>query len=442
MNNQRCMVAAIICAALLWAGCGDGTVEHTGTAGGSDAALDASVGDDERDAGGMPDVSTTDVRAPDVAHDTGGTDAEPDAEPDAPPNFEPEIPEEPLEQVQFMWPIDAWVAANHNYYMRGVHSGSADFAAPHGTPVFAARGGTVTTARWTELGGNTLIIDHGGGYSTVYSHLIEPAYVAVGDTVEGGELVGALGRTGNAFLNGAHLHFAIRRDGTRLVIPGLDYGDWVQRGDKIPGTYGSLSTFQAVRPTYTMEVLDDGVPAFTRPEQGATLVAELAAGTLLPVIRSDRGYYEVTLDSGQRVWVVHNALTPEGVRVSGVRITANNANIRTGPSTSSSLLGTIPNGRLVTVFETRDNFHRLLYGLPTVYGWTHVSNTEPTAQHDARIRAWSANVRSSPEVGDNVIGSLQFTDPIVVLEQRHGWYRFRFNGADAWVAGWLTQGRL
>lgn len=41
-----------------------------------------------------------------------------------------------------------------------------------------------------------------------------------------------------------------------------------------------------------------------------------------------------------------------------------------------------------------------------------------------------------------VVGSLSFTDRIIVYEQRHGWHRIRFDGEDAWVAGWLTAGRL
>src|SRR5690606_38656732 len=205
----------------------DGAAEFDAAIDGGIGAADASV---VRDAGADAEVEG----------DSGSPDAGP-----------------PPPEVRFVWPIDAWVAANEEYYMRGEHSGSADLAAPHGTPVFAARGGRVTSARWTRLGGNTLVIDHGEGYSTVYSHLIEPAVVEAGDVVEAGQLVGALGRTGNAYLNGAHLHFAIRRDGVRLVVPGLDYGAWIQRGEAIPGDYSELDTFPAVRPSYEVEVVDD-----------------------------------------------------------------------------------------------------------------------------------------------------------------------------------------
>lgn len=390
----------------------DGAAEFDAAIDGGIGAADASV---VRDAGADAEVEG----------DSGSPDAGP-----------------PPPEVRFVWPIDAWVAANEEYYMRGEHSGSADLAAPHGTPVFAARGGRVTSARWTRLGGNTLVIDHGEGYSTVYSHLIEPAVVEAGDVVEAGQLVGALGRTGNAYLNGAHLHFAIRRDGVRLVVPGLDYGAWIQRGEAIPGDYSELDTFPAVRPSYEVEVVDDGVPAFSGPAQSTSVVAELRAGEVLPVSRTDAGYYEVTLEDGRTGWVVHNATTPAGVHVSGVRITATNANVRSGPSTSEERIGTLPNGTLVTIFETRNDFHRLLFGLPTVYAWTHVSNTEPTEQHEARIRAPAANVRTGPSVSAESIGLLRFTDRIIVYERRHGWYRIRFDGADAWVAGWLTGGRL
>ncbi|MDQ3033121.1 MAG: SH3 domain-containing protein [Myxococcota bacterium] len=326
--------------------------------------------------------------------------------------------------------------------MRGVHSGSADIGAAYGTPIAAARGGRVTSAAWSEIGGYLVIIDHGDDYSTLYSHLMNVPAVAVGDRVTAGQRLGVLGRTGNAFSNGAHLHFSIRRGTERLVIPGLEYGAWVRRGQPIAGTYGSLSTFRAVAPAFDLEIVDDGVPAFASPSQSAVILDMLSAGEVLRATRSEDGYYRVTLDSGRHGWVVHTATTPRGVNIDGVRITAMEANVRRTPSVSGAQLGTISNGELVTTFEQRGEWFRLLFGLPTVYGWTHETNVAATVQHRASIRAPSANLRSAPSITSPSVGSLSFTSSFVVLERRHGWYRLRRDGADVWVAGWLTGGRL
>jgi murein DD-endopeptidase MepM/ murein hydrolase activator NlpD len=67
-----------------------------------------------------------------------------------------------------------------------------------------------------------VIIDHGGGLSSVYGHL-NTVLVASGDLVTAGEIIGTVGSTGNA--TGPHLHFEIRRDGIAedprldLVLP-------------------------------------------------------------------------------------------------------------------------------------------------------------------------------------------------------------------------------
>jgi murein DD-endopeptidase MepM/ murein hydrolase activator NlpD len=55
-----------------------------------------------------------------------------------------------------------------------------------------------------------VIIDHGGGLSSLYGHL-NTVTVTTGDYVEAGEVIGTVGSTGNA--TGPHLHFEIRRDG-------------------------------------------------------------------------------------------------------------------------------------------------------------------------------------------------------------------------------------
>jgi murein DD-endopeptidase MepM/ murein hydrolase activator NlpD len=80
-----------------------------------------------------------------------------------------------------------------------------------GDPVVAAGAGTVLLAGAAPAGysgyGNVVMIDHGGGISTLYAHLSR-VDVAMGQTVQQGQQVGAIGATGLAF--GDHLHFEVR----------------------------------------------------------------------------------------------------------------------------------------------------------------------------------------------------------------------------------------
>ena len=90
------------------------------------------------------------------------------------------------------------------------HSG-VDLAADEGTPIWAAKGGTVYRAGYTEYNGYYVGIDHGDGFCSVYLHLTH--YVAdIGDYVSQGEVIGYMGSTGVS--SGPHLHLTIYYNGS------------------------------------------------------------------------------------------------------------------------------------------------------------------------------------------------------------------------------------
>ena len=86
-----------------------------------------------------------------------------------------------------------------------------DFAAPTGTPIYAAAGGTVTTATYSGNAGNLIVINHGNGLQTYYMHC-HAMYVSAGQQVSKGQNIGAVGTTGNS--TGPHLHFQVMLNGT------------------------------------------------------------------------------------------------------------------------------------------------------------------------------------------------------------------------------------
>ena len=95
-----------------------------------------------------------------------------------------------------------------------------DFGAPIGAPVFSADGGVVTFAGWGGGYGNTIEIDHGNGFATLYAHL-SAFLVKKGETVSQGDEIGLIGSTGNS--TGPHLHFEIIDAGTREKLRPEDY---------------------------------------------------------------------------------------------------------------------------------------------------------------------------------------------------------------------------
>ena len=101
-----------------------------------------------------------------------------------------------------------------------VHRGF-DATARCGTPLMAARGGTVVRRRFhPSLDGNFVVISgRKEGKTYRYSHLTQPSEVAVGERVFTGQVVGFVGRTGNAASTPCHLHFEIRARGGRFLDP-------------------------------------------------------------------------------------------------------------------------------------------------------------------------------------------------------------------------------
>lgn len=100
---------------------------------------------------------------------------------------------------------------------RRFHAG-LDFAANYGSTIRAADSGTVIFAGWYGGYGRAVIINHGGGITTLYGHASE-LYVSEGQTVQRGQAIASVGSTGLS--TGPHLHFEVRRNGTP-VNPG-DY---------------------------------------------------------------------------------------------------------------------------------------------------------------------------------------------------------------------------
>ena len=98
------------------------------------------------------------------------------------------------------------------YYKRWqLHSGQ-DIAAACGKPIYAAHAGTVTYAGPNGGLGNYVQIDHGGGVSTGYGHMINGGImVRVGQQVGPGQQIGHVGTTGASV--GCHVHFLLRING-------------------------------------------------------------------------------------------------------------------------------------------------------------------------------------------------------------------------------------
>ncbi len=118
---------------------------------------------------------------------------------------------------QFCWPAPSYTRISspygwrlHPIYKTNKYHSGVDLAAPGGSNILAAESGTVKFAGWNGGYGNCLIIDHGGGITTLYGHASKLC-VSKGQYVSKGEIVAKVGTTGNS--TGNHLHFEVMING-------------------------------------------------------------------------------------------------------------------------------------------------------------------------------------------------------------------------------------
>lgn len=117
----------------------------------------------------------------------------------------------------FMWPLptgqgyiscgygdtDPWERTHY----------ATDIALAAGTPIYAAADASVVRATWHNSYGNYVLLDHGGGNSTLYAHCSALA-VSGGQSVKKGQVIGYVGTTGDS--QGNHLHFEFRVNGKKV----------------------------------------------------------------------------------------------------------------------------------------------------------------------------------------------------------------------------------
>ena len=124
---------------------------------------------------------------------------------------------------EWQWPLDPKFTLITTYFgydpWRGGNHGAIDVGngGINGANIYAMKGGEVIVAKTTYTPGYDygmyVVIDHGNGYQSLYAHC-SAIYVTVGQMVNKGDTIAAVGSTG--WSTGPHLHFEIRKDGSRV----------------------------------------------------------------------------------------------------------------------------------------------------------------------------------------------------------------------------------
>jgi murein DD-endopeptidase MepM/ murein hydrolase activator NlpD len=109
----------------------------------------------------------------------------------------------------FAWPINGAVTSGFGPRWGGTHSG-IDIDCVTGDAIRASKSGSVVSATYDGGYGYHVVIDHGGGFASLYAHASE-LNVSGGQSVSQGDTIAACGSTGQS--TGDHLHFEVRVNG-------------------------------------------------------------------------------------------------------------------------------------------------------------------------------------------------------------------------------------
>ena len=116
----------------------------------------------------------------------------------------------------FIWPANNHRLSGYDYSPATNHFG-IDIAGALGDPIYAADNGVIVYAGWNNWGyGNVVVIDHDGGWQTLYAHM-SVMNVGCGQSVYQGDVIGYFGSTGNS--SGPHLHFEMLNESYGKVNP-------------------------------------------------------------------------------------------------------------------------------------------------------------------------------------------------------------------------------
>jgi murein DD-endopeptidase MepM/ murein hydrolase activator NlpD len=125
-----------------------------------------------------------------------------------------EVYDGPIGTETFIWPTPLHYLSGYDY--SSIHP-AIDIAGNTGHAIFASDSGVVVYSGWNDWGyGYVIVLDHGNGWQTLYAHL-SAINVSCGQAAFQGQVIGAMGSTGNS--TGPHLHFEIMHDEYGKVNP-------------------------------------------------------------------------------------------------------------------------------------------------------------------------------------------------------------------------------
>lgn len=125
---------------------------------------------------------------------------------------------------------------------------------------------------------------------------------------------------------------------------------------------------------------------------------------------------------------------PPSTTVGVKQITASTLNVRTGPGTNYSIIGTIPGGHRYVTISQSNGWHKIYYKGNT--GWCYGGYlSTATGGTIVKVTASGLNVRSGPSTGYSILGTVASPQMYVRTATSNGWHKYYWGGTQGWSSG-------
>ena len=171
----------------------------------------------------------------------------------------------------------------------------------------------------------------------------------------------------------------------------------------------------------------------TGPGTSYSIITVIPKGAAVSVISVSGGWAKVTYSG--KTGYASTAYLAQSSNV--IMVTAANLNMRTGPSTSYSIIRVIPNGAEVTVSSTSNGWAKVTYGGSTGYAslsYLELKSTLPSTSTTAMITTANLNMRTGPGTSYSIIRVIPSGAEVAVLSTSNGWARLTYGGSTGYAS--------
>jgi len=229
---------------------------------------------------------------------------------------------------------------------------------------------------------------------------------------------------------------AVMPKGTRVTVLSVS-GSWAKviYGSK----EGYAHTAYMTKVTTQTMVTTANLNMRTGPSTSYSVIRVIPNGAEVKVISTANGWARVIYAGSEGYASLSYLKTPSTVPSTGetIMVTTANLNMRTGPSTSYSIIRVIPNGAEVRVLSTANGWARVVYGGSEGYSslsYLKLKDTLPSTGETIMVTTGNLNLRTGPSTSYSIIRVIPSGAEVKVLSTSSGWARVVYDGSQGYCS--------